>query len=70
MADCELLPRCGFFLKYQDTLDLACRGFVRSFCKGPKQTECARRLYRVEHGCPPDDDMMPSGQMIPHGAAS
>ena len=65
MADCELLPRCGFFLKYQDTLDLACRGFVRTFCKGPKQLECSRRQYRNQHGCAPDDDMLPTGQTMP-----
>ncbi len=65
MGDCELLPRCGFFSKYQDTMDLACRGFMNAYCKGPKQTECSRRKYRAEHGLPPQDDMLPSGQIMP-----
>lgn len=69
MADCDLLARCGFFQKYQDSLDLACRGFMRTYCTGSRQIDCARRKYRAEHGCPPDDDMLPSGQMMPRSAA-
>ncbi len=65
MADCQLLDRCGFFLKYQHTLDLACRGFMSSYCKGPKQADCLRLKYRTEHGCPPEDDMLPTGQIMP-----
>lgn len=63
--DCELLDKCGFFLKYQDSLDLACRGFIKTYCKGGKMDLCARKKHRAEHGAPPDDDMMPSGQMMP-----
>ncbi len=63
--ECELLETCGFFKKYEDSLDLACRGFIKSYCKGEKMDECARKIYRREHGQPPHDDMMPSGQEIP-----
>lgn len=65
MIDCELLADCGFFQKYQDTLDMACRGFLNTYCRGEKMDECERKKYRMEHGKPPSDDMMPSGQMIP-----
>lgn len=65
MADCELLVNCGFFRKYQHTLDLACRGFMNAYCKGAKQHECLRRQYRATHGSAPTDDMLPSGQMMP-----
>ncbi len=65
MADCELLQTCGFFRKYQDTLNMACRGFIKSHCKGPKVAECERKRYRMEHGGPPVDEMLPSGQMLP-----
>lgn len=65
MADCELLEQCGFFRKYQDSLDLACRGFVKSYCKGPKMDECERKRYRREQGVAPVDDMLPTGQMMP-----
>lgn len=65
MADCELLPNCGFFKKYEGTLDLACRGFMSSYCRGPKQADCERRKFRARTGERPDDDMLPSGHMMP-----
>lgn len=65
MADCENLVRCGFFTKYRETLDLACRGFINQYCSGPKQFECERRVFKTQHGFAPDDDMLPSGQMMP-----
>ncbi len=60
--ECELLETCGFFKKYEASLDLACRGFIKSYCKAEKMDECARKLYRKGHGQPLRDDMMPSGQ--------
>ena len=63
--ECELLGTCGFFKKYESSLDLACRGFIKSYCKGAKMDECSRKLYRKENGKPPHDDMMPSGQDMP-----
>ncbi len=33
---CELLERSGFFKKYEETKDLACRGFINQYCKGDK----------------------------------
>ncbi len=65
MGECELLATCGFFQKYQNTLDMACRGFIKTYCKGEKMAECRRKAYRAEHGTPPHDDMLPSGQMMP-----
>ncbi|WP_457572285.1 hypothetical protein [Desulfovulcanus sp.] len=62
--ECELLATCGFFKKYQKTKDLACKGFMRQYCMGPKKDQCKRKEYRLKHGKPPSDDMMPSGQMI------
>lgn len=67
MTECELLDRCGFFRKHQGSLDLACRGFIKSYCKGPLMDDCKRKAYRQEHGTPPDDDMLPTGQMMPKG---
>jgi len=65
MTECELLESCGFFQKYNATLDMACRGFIKSFCRGEKMNECKRKAYRVQHGEPPSDEMLPSGQMMP-----
>lgn len=63
--ECELLETCGFFRKYADSLDLACRGFIKSYCKGEKMDSCSRKLHRTAHGTPPENDMMPSGQIMP-----
>lgn len=65
MTECELLESCGFFQKYRETLNLACRGFIKTYCRGERMEECKRKEYRKQHGAPPDSDMLPSGQMIP-----
>jgi hypothetical protein len=59
--ECELLDKCGFFKKYQNTKELTCKGFIRQYCTGPKMDECKRKEYRKQHGQPPPDDMMPPG---------
>lgn len=64
MNDCEMLANCGFFKKYCKTKDLACKGFMSMYCKGDKQKECKRKHFKMKHGYPPSDDMLPSGQMI------
>jgi len=65
MAECELLATCGFFQKYQNTLDMACRGFIKTYCEGEKMEDCRRKEFRRANGTPPTDDMLPSGQMMP-----
>jgi hypothetical protein len=65
MQECELLDTCGFFIKYQNTLNLACKGFIKSYCKGDLMDECKRKEYRMEHGAPPEDDMLPTGHIVP-----
>jgi hypothetical protein len=65
MSDCELLETCGFFKKYKSSLEMACRGFLKTYCHGDQMNECKRKEFRKENGHPPHDDMLPSGQMIP-----
>ncbi len=62
--ECVNLSNCGFFKKYCQTKDLACKGFISMYCKGSKMEDCKRLQYKKENGTPPPDDMMPSGQMI------
>ena len=62
--ECELLEKCGFFKKYGTTKELACKGFILQYCRGPKMDQCKRKEYRLKHGVPPSDDMLPSGLMI------
>ena len=63
--ECHLLDKCGFFKKYKGTNDLACQGFITIYCKGDKMDECKRLEYRNKHGVPPEDKMMPNGQICP-----
>jgi hypothetical protein len=65
--ECESLEKCGFFKKYDTIKNLACKGFILQYCKGPQMNDCLRKKYRQEHGTPPSDDMMPNGQMIVMG---
>ena len=65
MQDCELLNTCGFFQKFQNSHDFACRGFIRTYCKGEQMDDCKRKEYRLEHGKPPEDDMLPTGHNMP-----
>ena len=62
--ECEMLKTCGFFKKYQKTKDLACRGFIARYCKGPKMEQCERKKYYQKYNQSPSDDMLPSGQMV------
>ncbi len=61
MAECELLAKCGFFKKYCNSHDAACRGLISLYCKGPKMGDCMRKQYRQAHGSPPPDEMLPGG---------
>lgn len=62
--ECELLRTCGFFRKYQNTKNLASKGFIIQYCRGPEMSQCKRKEYRVQYGKPPSDDMLPNGLMI------
>jgi hypothetical protein len=62
--ECELLGKCGFFKKYQEAKDLACKGFITQYCRGERMDLCKRKEYRTKKGVPPVDDMMPNGFMI------
>lgn len=61
MGECELLSKCGFFRKFMNSHEAACRGLINQYCKGPKQDKCKRKEYRKMHGKPPADDMLPIG---------
>ena len=66
LAECELLENCGYFKKYKDSKELACRGFIHLYCRGAKMSQCKRKMYRIEHGEPPPDDMLPTGSIVRH----
>ena len=62
--ECELFEKCGFLKKHYATKELACKGFILQYCRGPKLDQCKRKAYLQEHGTPPSDDMLPSGQTV------
>lgn len=64
VKECELLANCGFFKKHCTTNQLACQGFITMYCKGDKMDQCKRKQYRREHGVPPSENMLPSGQIM------
>lgn len=55
---------CGFFKKFQNTNEPACKGFIAQYCKGEMQSQCKRKEYRKKNGTPPVDEMMPNGMFI------
>ncbi len=61
---CKWLESCGFFKKWSTRKNLACRGFIQTYCRGEKRDQCKRKVYFDEHGTAPPDDMLPSGQMV------
>ncbi len=63
MTECKYLSKCGFFKKWGQSKNLACKGFIRLYCKGYKHDRCKRLEYRLKNGKPPDDDMLPNGLM-------
>lgn len=65
MTECELLEDCGFFKKYMYSLEMECRGYLMTYCHGSLMSECKRKEFREVNGFLPDDDMLPSGQMMP-----
>ncbi len=64
MARCELLDNCGFFKAYQESKNLACKGFMSEYCMGDKMDQCRRKEYKMTHGIAPPDNMLPTGQWI------
>lgn len=64
MSECPNLANCGFFRKYSQINQLACKGFIVMFCRGDKQDACKRKEYKKTHGAAPSDDMMPNGGMF------
>ncbi len=64
MAECELLGKCGFFNKHAKTHAAACAGLIKQYCQGPKMEQCKRKEYRMKHGQPPPDNMLPAGATL------
>ncbi len=62
--ECELLETCGFFKKYNEISEVACKMLISMYCRGSKQNECKRKEYRMSTGNPPAATMMPNGKSL------
>ena len=51
MSECELLEKCGFFNKYKETKELACKGFIVKYCTGSDMDKCERKVSGSDGFC-------------------
>jgi hypothetical protein len=61
MRDCEFLEKCPISAKFK--IEDLKNYWVFTFCKGSKQTECARKVLRKQ-GKEVPKTMLPSGQLL------
>lgn len=64
MKECYLLEKCGFFIRYGDSLEIDCDRVINTYCKGPQVDQCKRLQYFNQYGVSPSDNMSPDGNMI------
>lgn len=62
---CELLEKCGFFRKFNESSEVVTEGWIKNFCENQEKSEkCERKKFRKSHGKPPADNMTPTGKII------
>jgi hypothetical protein len=62
--ECRWLRTCPFFHNNKDLGSERIELLVESFCKGPRQEQCLRKIYYEVYRKQPDDRMDPQGRMI------
>jgi hypothetical protein len=65
---CELLERCGFFLKFCPIRlhsDPDLKNFIETFCKNVIKSEtCQHKIYYKLNNENPPDNMSPGGKFL------
>lgn len=62
---CELIEKCGFFLRYNKRSDAVVQGWIKMFCESKvKATQCQRKKIKDATGAPPPDNMTPTGTIL------
>jgi hypothetical protein len=69
LQECDQIEQCGFFARYRATSEAACDAIMALYCRGFRTNDCERRKYRLAHGTPPPDDMLPNGTRLHEDAA-
>ncbi len=65
MADCEKLPKCGFFNVYYKNNPAIAQSIIKIYCNDFDKSEaCERKIYSKKHGNPPEDNMSPTGKIL------
>jgi hypothetical protein len=62
--ECAFLSRGGFFKKYLESREAACRGFISLSCRGGEMNEGKRKEFRKAHGASPPGNKLPNGQSL------
>jgi hypothetical protein len=62
---CEMLEACGFFRNFKGNSEVVQNGWIYMFCDNLEHSKtCKRKLYKMEHGTPPPDNMTPLGKFL------
>lgn len=62
---CELLDKCGFFLKFTTNQEVIKQRWVTLYCEDKGTSElCKRKIIRLSTGEPPADNMAPTGRLL------
>lgn len=65
MKSCDLIDKCGFFIKYSKNSEVIKQGWIAMFCHDlEKAKNCQRKKIRDQTGQPPADNMTPLGKIL------
>lgn len=65
MAACKWRNKCGFFKKFGSRQSRVWTGLVGYYCVGGAEMLCERRKLYLDGRGPVDDDVMPTGSVVP-----
>lgn len=65
MDACEWRETCGFFKKFGNRRSRVWTGLVDYYCTGGAAPLCERRKGYLSGETPEDDDLMPTGSVVP-----
>jgi hypothetical protein len=63
MAECELIKKCCFYLKFQGKHAIVWQDLIGDYCLGVKSDLCARKIhFHATQNCAPDN-VTPFGEL-------
>lgn len=61
---CDLKDECIFYAKFHTRQSIAWKGIFQIYCKGKTPFLCERKNYYQTRGQHPNENLLPSGQMV------